>query len=96
MGLGRGQRVSPPNRAKSIHHLYNGGSNLALTQPRDHHARPLVSLPDHGLQCADVRPCCRLRGAGSAEMSGLYFICGVIALALFIYLLVALFNAENL
>jgi K+-transporting ATPase KdpF subunit len=29
-------------------------------------------------------------------MSGLYFICGVIALALFIYLLVALFNAENL
>jgi K+-transporting ATPase KdpF subunit len=29
-------------------------------------------------------------------MSGLYFICGVIALALFVYLLVALFNAENL
>jgi len=29
-------------------------------------------------------------------MSGLYFICGVIALALFIYLLVALFNAANL
>jgi K+-transporting ATPase KdpF subunit len=29
-------------------------------------------------------------------MSGLYFICGVVALALFIYLLVALFNAENL
>ncbi|HEX7438004.1 MAG TPA: K(+)-transporting ATPase subunit F [Caldimonas sp.] len=29
-------------------------------------------------------------------MSGLYFICGVVALALFVYLLVALFNAENL
>lgn len=29
-------------------------------------------------------------------MSGIYFICGVVALALFIYLLVALFNAENL
>jgi K+-transporting ATPase KdpF subunit len=29
-------------------------------------------------------------------MSGLYFICGVVALALFMYLLVALFNAENL
>ena len=29
-------------------------------------------------------------------MSGLYFICGVVALALFIYLLVALFNAESL
>jgi len=29
-------------------------------------------------------------------MSGLYFICGVVAVALFIYLLVALFNAENL
>jgi len=29
-------------------------------------------------------------------MSGLNFICGVIALALFVYLLVALFNAENL
>ena len=29
-------------------------------------------------------------------MTGLYFICAVVALALFIYLLVALFNAENL
>jgi len=29
-------------------------------------------------------------------MSGLYLICGVVALALFVYLLVALFNAENL
>ena len=29
-------------------------------------------------------------------MSALYLICGVVALALFIYLLVALFNAENL
>jgi K+-transporting ATPase KdpF subunit len=29
-------------------------------------------------------------------MTGLYLICGVVALALFIYLLVALFNAENL
>jgi len=29
-------------------------------------------------------------------MRGLSFICGVVALALFIYLLVALFNAENL
>jgi K+-transporting ATPase KdpF subunit len=29
-------------------------------------------------------------------VSGLYFICGVVALALFVYLLVALFNAENL
>ena len=29
-------------------------------------------------------------------MSGLYFVCGVVALALFVYLLVALFNAENL
>jgi len=29
-------------------------------------------------------------------VSGLYFICGVVALALFIYLLVALFNAEKL
>ena len=29
-------------------------------------------------------------------MSGLYLICGIVAVALFIYLLVALFNAENL
>jgi len=29
-------------------------------------------------------------------MSGLYLICGVVAVALFGYLLVALFNAENL
>jgi len=29
-------------------------------------------------------------------VSGLYFICGVVALALFVYLLVALFNAEKL
>jgi len=29
-------------------------------------------------------------------MTGLYFICGVVALVLFIYLVVALFNAENL
>jgi K+-transporting ATPase KdpF subunit len=29
-------------------------------------------------------------------MSGLYLICGVVALALFVYLLVALFNAEKL
>jgi K+-transporting ATPase KdpF subunit len=29
-------------------------------------------------------------------MSGLYALCGVIAVALFVYLVVALFNAENL
>jgi K+-transporting ATPase KdpF subunit len=29
-------------------------------------------------------------------MSGLYFICGIVAVALFVYLVVALFNAENL
>jgi K+-transporting ATPase KdpF subunit len=29
-------------------------------------------------------------------MSSLYFVCGVVALALFAYLLIALFNAENL
>jgi K+-transporting ATPase KdpF subunit len=29
-------------------------------------------------------------------MSGLYFICSGVALALFVYLLVALFNAEKL
>ena len=29
-------------------------------------------------------------------MSGLYFVCAVVAIALFVYLLVALFNAENL
>jgi K+-transporting ATPase KdpF subunit len=29
-------------------------------------------------------------------MSGLYLVCGIVAVALFIYLLVALFNAENL
>jgi K+-transporting ATPase KdpF subunit len=29
-------------------------------------------------------------------VSGLYFVCGVVALALFVYLLIALFNAENL
>ena len=29
-------------------------------------------------------------------MSGLYLVCAVIAVALFVYLLVALFNAENL
>lgn len=29
-------------------------------------------------------------------MTGLYFICGVVAVALFVYLIVALFNAENL
>lgn len=29
-------------------------------------------------------------------MSGLYVICGFVAAALFVYLVVALFNAENL
>ena len=29
-------------------------------------------------------------------MSGLYLICGLVAAALFVYLVVALFNAENL
>jgi K+-transporting ATPase KdpF subunit len=29
-------------------------------------------------------------------VSGLYLICAVVAIALFVYLLVALFNAENL
>ena len=29
-------------------------------------------------------------------MSGLYLLCALIALGLFVYLLVALFNAENL
>ena len=29
-------------------------------------------------------------------MSGLYLLCAVIAIGLFVYLLVALFNAENL
>jgi K+-transporting ATPase KdpF subunit len=29
-------------------------------------------------------------------MSGLYLVCGIVAVALFVYLLVALFNAENL
>ena len=29
-------------------------------------------------------------------MSGLYLICGIVAVALFVYLLVALFNAEKL
>lgn len=29
-------------------------------------------------------------------MSGLYLICGIVAVALFIYLVVALFNAEKL
>jgi K+-transporting ATPase KdpF subunit len=29
-------------------------------------------------------------------MTGLYLICGVVAVALFVYLVVALFNAENL
>ena len=29
-------------------------------------------------------------------MSGLYLICGIVAAALFVYLLVALFNAEEL
>ncbi len=29
-------------------------------------------------------------------MNGLYLVCGIVALGLFVYLLVALFNAENL
>ncbi|MEO8526880.1 MAG: K(+)-transporting ATPase subunit F [Caldimonas sp.] len=29
-------------------------------------------------------------------MSGLYLICGLVTVALFVYLVVALFNAENL
>ena len=29
-------------------------------------------------------------------MTGLYLVCGIVAVALFIYLVVALFNAENL
>jgi K+-transporting ATPase KdpF subunit len=29
-------------------------------------------------------------------VSGVYLICGVVAVALFVYLVVALFNAENL
>jgi K+-transporting ATPase KdpF subunit len=29
-------------------------------------------------------------------MTGLYLICGIVAVALFVYLVIALFNAENL
>jgi K+-transporting ATPase KdpF subunit len=29
-------------------------------------------------------------------VSGLYLICGIVAVALFVYLLIALFNAEDL
>ena len=29
-------------------------------------------------------------------MSGLYLVCGIVAVALFAYLVIALFNAENL
>ena len=29
-------------------------------------------------------------------MSGLYLVCAVVAVALFVYLVIALFNAENL
>ncbi len=29
-------------------------------------------------------------------MSGLYLVCAIVAVALFVYLVVALFNAENL
>jgi K+-transporting ATPase KdpF subunit len=29
-------------------------------------------------------------------MSGLYLVCGIVTVALFVYLVVALFNAENL
>jgi K+-transporting ATPase KdpF subunit len=29
-------------------------------------------------------------------MTGLYLICGIVAIALFVYLVIALFNAENL
>jgi K+-transporting ATPase KdpF subunit len=29
-------------------------------------------------------------------VSGLYLICGIVAVALFVYLVIALFNAENL
>ena len=35
-------------------------------------------------------------GAGSTQVSGLYLVCGIVAVALFGYLVVALFNAENL
>ena len=48
------------------------------------------------LRALPSRPHRGLRGAGSTQMSGLYFICGVVAVALFVYLVVALFNAENL
>ena len=37
-----------------------------------------------------------MRCTGRAQVSDLYLVCGVIAVALFVYLLVALFNAENL
>jgi K+-transporting ATPase KdpF subunit len=29
-------------------------------------------------------------------VNGLYLICGIVAVALFVYLVIALFNAENL
>lgn len=29
-------------------------------------------------------------------MSGLYLVCGIVSVGLFVYLVVALFNAENL
>ena len=29
-------------------------------------------------------------------MTGLYLVCGTVAIALFVYLVIALFNAENL
>lgn len=37
-----------------------------------------------------------MRRPGVAAVSGLYLICGLVAAALFVYLVVALFNAENL
>ena len=42
------------------------------------------------------RPRVRLRRAGRPQVSGLYLLCALIAVGLFVYLLVALFNAENL
>jgi K+-transporting ATPase KdpF subunit len=37
-----------------------------------------------------------MRRPRSPQVTGIYLVCGIVAAALFVYLVVALFNAENL
>jgi K+-transporting ATPase KdpF subunit len=56
----------------------------------------LVFRVDRRVLAAHARIGCRVRGVGAQKMTWAYALSGAIALALLVYLVVALFRAEDL